>query len=307
VGPVLKQAAKVQLAFCPERLAEGRAIQEFLSIPVVVGGIDAESAAAAEKFWKESLGVDVIVVGNTLSAEMVKLADNLWIDLNIALAGELAKLSDKMNIDVLDVIKAANSLPKGSNNVNILTPSVGVGGYCLTKDPWFVHSMGKQFGLNLEIPKASRLVNDSMPTYSAGLIDGILSSHGGDRCSKKITILGIAFKNNTGDCRFTPTKPVIDELLRLGYTLDICDPWVAAHDAKLVTNLPVSGDIEKSLEGADCAAFLAGHREFHDLPIERMIELVKPGALIFDGRMFFDKQKIQKMSEAKLCYKGVGR
>jgi UDP-N-acetyl-D-mannosaminuronic acid dehydrogenase len=307
VAPVLRQTARIRLAFCPERLAEGRAIQEFLSIPVVVGGIDKDSTMAAAEFWKNALGVDIITVGDTQSAEMVKLADNLWIDLNIALAGELAELADKMNIDVLDVIKAANSLPKGSHNVNILIPSVGVGGYCLTKDPWFVHSMGRKFGLDLRIPKTSREVNDSMPAYSASLIDSILSSRGGEKRKKKIAILGIAFKNNTGDCRFTPVKYVIEELLRLGYLLDICDPWVTAYDAKMVTDLPVSKDIERALRGAECAAFLAGHREFYDLTVQNIARLVEPGALIFDGRMFFDRGTIQKMTEAKLLYKGVGR
>ncbi|MDR2020588.1 MAG: nucleotide sugar dehydrogenase [Treponema sp.] len=306
VGPIL-QNRHIRLAFCPERLAEGRAIQEFLSIPVVVGGIDNESTAAAAEFWKESLGVDVITVGNARSAEMVKLADNLWIDLNIALAGELAKLADKMNIDVLDVIKAANSLPKGSHNVNILIPSVGVGGYCLTKDPWFVQHMGRGLGLELKIPRTSREVNDSMPAYSAAQIDAVLSSGEGNRGQKKIAVLGIAFKNNTGDCRFTPAKPVIDELRRLGYNLAVCDPWTGDHDARLVTDLPVSADIEKTLEGADCAAFLAGHRNFHEIEITKLAELVKPGALIFDGRMFFDKDKIEQMRAAKLRYKGVGR
>jgi UDP-N-acetyl-D-mannosaminuronic acid dehydrogenase len=162
-------------------------------------------------------------------------------------------------------------------------------------------------GLDLKIPKTSREVNDSMPLYSVSLIDSILSSRGGERRSKKIAVLGIAFKNNTGDCRFTPVKPVIEELARLGYILDICDPWVTTHDARMVTNLPVSKDIEKTLEDAECAAFLAGHKEFHDLAVGRITELVKPEALIFDGRMFFDKAVIQEMTEAKLLYKGLGR
>jgi UDP-N-acetyl-D-mannosaminuronic acid dehydrogenase len=138
-------------------------------------------------------------------------------------------------------------------------------------------------------------------------MDSILSSGGGAKREQKIAVLGIAFKNNTGDCRFTPTKPVIDELERLGYRLEICDPWVLEHDAKLVTNLPVSVDIERTLAGADCAAFLTGHRDFHELPIEKIAALVKPGALIFDGRMFFEKEKIRKMTQAGLVYKGVGR
>jgi UDP-N-acetyl-D-mannosaminuronic acid dehydrogenase len=307
VRPILETAGNVRLAFCPERLAEGRAIQEFLDIPVVVGGVDEESTQAAAEFWRNSLGVEVITTADAQSAEMVKLADNLWIDLNIALAGELAKLADKMNIDVLDVIKAANSLPKGSHNVNILVPSVGVGGYCLTKDPWFVQSMGKKLGLDLQIPQVSREVNDSMPSYSADLIDSILCPQGEGRSGKKIAVMGIAFKNNTGDCRFTPVKPVIDKLESLGYVLEICDPWTTEHDARFVTDREVSHDIRKTLKGADCAAFLAGHREFHELGIAEMAGLLTPGALIFDGRMFFDKQKIQQMSTAGFRYKGVGR
>jgi len=164
----------VKLAFCPERMAEGNAIKDFMTIPVVVGGINDESTDAAAEFWRCALNVEIISVDNSTVAEFVKLADNLWIDLNIALANELAKLADKMSVDVLQVIYAANSLPKGSSNVNILTPSVGVGGYCLTKDPWFVQHFGNQYDLKLFLPKTGRIINDSMPYYSDMLIDDIL-------------------------------------------------------------------------------------------------------------------------------------
>ena len=307
VAPILLEKAKVHLAFCPERLAEGSAIRELTSIPVVVGGIDEESIEKAAAFWESALGVEIIKVGNARTAEMVKLADNLWIDLNIALAGELAQLSDKMDIDVLEVIRAANSLPKGNHHVNILTPSVGVGGYCLTKDPWFVYSLGKRYGLDLSIPRVSRTVNDGMPLYSVSLIDALLKETGKDSGAMKVGILGIAFKNNTGDCRYTPTKPVISELINLGYRVQLCDPWVSEEDASRVTALPVIKDAEPVIKDSDCVAFLAGHREFHQIPIERIAELAKPNALIFDGRMFFDKQKIRRMRELGLRYKGVGR
>ncbi len=306
VGDILREK-QVDLAFCPERLAEGTAIKDCLSLPVVVGGVTASATQRAGRFWREALDVEVIEVGSARAAEMVKLADNLWIDLNIALAGELAKISDKLDVDVLDVISAANSLPKGQGNVNILIPSVGVGGYCLTKDPWFVHRLGKQFGLDLQIPPTSRHVNDSMPLYSAELIDSFLSKRSEDPGSLKVAIAGIAFKNNTGDCRFTPTKPVIDYLLEKEYRLEICDPWVEAHDIELVTTLPVNKEIEPTIEQADCIAFLAGHQEFHDLSVERMARLAKPGAMVFDGRMFFSKEKINEMKACGLVYKGVGR
>jgi UDP-N-acetyl-D-mannosaminuronic acid dehydrogenase len=308
IAPLIRETGKtIRLAFCPERLAEGKAISEFMSIPVVVGGIDRESTAAAAGFWREALGVEVIEVGSSTAAEMVKLTDNLWIDLNIALAGELAMLADKMGVDVLEVITAANSLPKGYSRVNVLTPSVGVGGYCLTKDPWFVQHLGKQNGIDLLLPKCGRRINDTMPEYSAQLIDEILQRQGKPRNEMKIAVCGIAFKNNTGDCRYTPTKPCIDKLIALGYHVEISDPWTGEHDIAMVTDRPVGKDVLRTIEGADCVAFLAGHDDFHQIPIAKIAELAHPGALIFDGRMFYSRAKIAEMEKYQLLYKGVGR
>lgn len=307
VYPILEKKARVKLAFSPERLAEGNAIREFRSIPIVVGGIDEASSKAVKDFWKDVMGNEVIEVDNSVSAEMVKLADNLWIDVNIALAGELAKLSDKLGCDVLQIINAANSLPKGYSNVNILTPSVGVGGYCLTKDPWFVQSMGEKYGVKLSMPKTGREINDSMPTYSAEEIDAILCQDGGRREDKKIAVMGIAFKNNTGDCRFTPTKPAIDRLIELGYQVEICDPWTQEHDERMVTDREVGKDMDKAMQGAQCVAFLAGHEDFQKLPIAHVAELAAEHALIFDGRMFYSRERIAEMERYGLRYRGVGR
>ncbi|MFY3792732.1 nucleotide sugar dehydrogenase [Ureibacillus sp. MALMAid1270] len=310
VAPLLREIEGVKIAFCPERLAEGNAIREFQSIPIVVGGVDERSGKAAALFWKQALDTDVIEVSSATTAEMVKLSDNLWIDLNIALAGELAKLADRLGIDVLEVIGAANTLVKGAKgqHVNILTPSVGVGGYCLTKDPWFVQQLGSEYGLELLLPRTGRIVNDGMPLYSASLIHSHLSERFSDPSRVKIAVMGISFKNNTSDCRFTPTKPVIDELLSLGYNLEICDPWTSEEDEKLVVaDLPVNKNIEETIREADCIAFLAGHQEFYSLSIERIAELGNEHALIFDGRMFFKREDIEKMRRLGLTYKGVGR
>src|SRR3984957_18656783 len=125
VLPILEEASGLRagvdfgLAFCPERLAEGQAIRELTSIPVVVGAVDERSARACSALWRHALGVESIVVEDPRTSEMGKLADNLWIDLNIAVANELAKVCDRLNMDVLQVIDAANSMPKGTHNVNI--------------------------------------------------------------------------------------------------------------------------------------------------------------------------------------------
>ncbi|MCB9062417.1 MAG: nucleotide sugar dehydrogenase [Halobacteriovoraceae bacterium] len=306
VAPLLSHK-KVHIAFSPERLAEGKAVDELLSIPIVVGGVDEESTKVVTKFWQETIDVKVIEVENSRTAEMVKLADNWWIDLNIAMAHDLAKLCDKEKIDVMDVIIAANSLQKGMHHVNILFPSVGVGGYCLTKDPWFVHKLGHQHGLELETPKLSRLINDEMPLYSAKKIEQYFLDQGSKPEETKLAIMGIAFKNNTGDCRFSPVKGTIDYLQKQGFQISICDPLVHEHDAKMVTDLPISNSIEETLKDAKGVLFLAAHDQLKDISPRQLADSLGSGGLVFDGRIFYSKEIIKSLREHGLTYMGVGR
>ena len=308
--PILEETSGLRagvdfgLAFCPERLAEGQAIRELLSIPIVVGAVDERSARACATLWRHALGVESIVVEDPRTAEMVKLADNLWIDLNVAIANELAKVCDRLDMDVLQVIAAANSMPKGSHNVNILMPSMGVGGYCLTKDPWFVNHLGQSLGLDLAIPRTSRTVNDTMPAYTYGLLKQLLADQGKAIETSRIAVLGIAFKNNTGDCRLTPTKYVVALLEESGCHLTVHDPWVVGEEAHSVTRIPLTADIESAVEDADALVVLAGHREFHQIPLARLADLTAAGCVFLDGRNSFDPAAVRA---AGFVYKGIGR
>ncbi|MGE2727301.1 nucleotide sugar dehydrogenase [Mycolicibacterium pulveris] len=310
VRPILEEASGLRagvdfgLAFCPERIAEGQAIHELTSIPVVVGAVDERSARACATLWRHALGVDSVIVDNPRTAEMVKLADNLWVDLNVALANELAKLCDRLGMDALQVIEAANTMPKGSGPVNILRPSMGVGGYCLTKDPWFLNHLGESVGLDLAIPRTSRTVNDTMPGYTYGLLTELLGEQGKTVASSKIAVLGIAFKNNTGDCRLTPTKYVVALLEESGCQLTVHDPWVPDEEAQAVTRIPLTPDIESAVKDADALVVLAGHREFHQIPLTRLAELTTAGCVFLDGRNSFDPAAVRA---AGFVYKGVGR
>jgi len=295
------------LAFSPERLAEGRALLEFQSIPVVVGGVTRSSTEATAAFWREALDVDVIEVTDAKAAELTKLADNLWIDLSIAMANELAMLCDRLEVDVLEVIASANSLPKGAHNVNILLPSMGVGGSCLTKDPWFVHHLGELHGLDLRTPQVSRTVNESMPAYTFGLIESGLRAAGKSLETSKVAVLGLAFKNNTGDLRFTPTKDTIALLEQSGCELAVCDPWVSAHEALTITEVPLSATVEEAVKGADVVAFLAGHDDFRRIEMEELAGQTNPGCLIVDGRMYFRRSQIERIRELGMRFRGIGR
>lgn len=310
VRPILEETSGLRagvdfgLAFCPERLAEGQAIHELTSIPVVVGAVDERSARACATLWRHALGVDSVIVENPRTAEMVKLADNLWVDLNVALANELAKVCDRLGMDALQVIEAANTMPKGGHPVNILRPSMGVGGYCLTKDPWFVNHLGDSLGLKLAIPRTSRTVNDTMPGYTYGLLAQLLADQGKTIENSKIAVLGIAFKNNTGDCRLTPTKYVVELLEKAGCQLSVHDPWVPDEEAVSVTRIPLTPDIESAVKDADALVVLAGHREFHQIPLTRLADLAATGCVFLDGRNSFDPAAVRS---AGFAYKGIGR
>ncbi|MDY6811965.1 MAG: UDP binding domain-containing protein, partial [Actinomycetota bacterium] len=200
--------------------------------------------------------------------------------------------------------EAANTMPKGTGPVNILKPSMGVGGYCLTKDPWFVDHLGKSVGLDLEIPRTSRTVNDTMPAYTYALLEQLLADQGKDIETSKIAVLGIAFKNNTGDCRLTPTKYVVELLEKSGCRLSIHDPWVVPEEALEVTSIPLTADIESAVEDADALVCLAGHRQFHKVPLVQLAGLAAPGCVFLDGRNSFDPAAARA---AGFAYKGIGR
>lgn len=300
----LKAGVDFGLAFCPERLAEGRAVRDLTAIPVVVGAEDERTADLCTRFWRAGLGVESVVVDSPQVAELTKLADNLWIDLNIALANELAKICDKLGSNVTQVIDAANTLPKVNYNVNILMPSMGVGGYCLTKDPWFVHHLGAGLGLEMLTPQTSRKVNDTMPGYTFDLLREQLDKVGKTLATSHVAVLGIAFKNNTGDCRLTPTRDVVRLLEESGCALSVHDPWVSPEEAVTVTAVPLTPTIDDAVEGADAVMFLTGHRQFRDYPLSRLAELTAADCVFIDGRNAFDRSEVEA---AGLRYKGIGR
>ncbi|MEO6702511.1 MAG: nucleotide sugar dehydrogenase [Jatrophihabitantaceae bacterium] len=310
VMPLLEESGLVggvdfQLAFAPERLAEGAALAELRTFPIVVGGLDEASTRAAGQFWRQALGVPVMEQDSLEAAEIVKLADNWWIDLNIALANELAKYCALFDVDVLDVITAANSIPKGNGNINILLPSIGVGGSCLTKDPWMVWQSAKRKGLDILTAPAGREVNAAMPNYTVQLILDELAAHSIDPGQATIAVLGLAFKNNTGDLRATPTVGVVTGLAKAGAQLRLHDPLVDLDHAEELFGLRPLATVAEAVDGADCIAILAMHRDFDDIDLAGLP--VAAGCLILDGRAYLAKDRIVELREQGLRYRGIGR
>lgn len=297
----------IGLAFCPERLSEGDALREMSTFPIVVGGYGADSAEAATAFWRQTIGVEIIGSASMETAELVKLADNWWIDHNIAMANELAKLCGAVGVDVLDVIAAANSISKGSGKVNILLPSVGVGGSCLTKDPWMVWRSASEMGVELHTIPTARRVNDGMPAHTVDLIMRELAASGVAPAGARIAVLGLAFKNNTGDLRATPTLPVVAALRDAGCEVTVHDPLVEPDDVEKTFGLVPAGSVEEAARDAHCLAVLAWHRSFEAIDFAALRGVVASQCAVVDGRAYFPQATIERLTGLGFSYRGIGR
>lgn len=298
----LQPGKDFSLACCPERLAEGRIMKDIKTLPVIVGGLNYEDTIAISSFWN-NYGWETIEVAGPEEAEMSKLVDNFWIDTNIALANEVAILCESLGIDVLEVINAANTLPKGMNYVNVLFPGPGVGGSCLVKDPWFVHYLGLKKGLNLKLPATARTINDNMPHHVTKITKDALASCGKRIQDSRIAVLGLAFKHKTGDMRFSPSIPLIKELQEHGGSVLSCDPWVNSDKAKALLDSPVYKDPREIIGKADAVIIMVGHPEFLLSP-EEWLKHVGSGTPIVDCRYALNQSSMIKQG---LLYFSIGR
>ena len=289
------------IGFIPERLAEGQALIDIRQIPLVVGGATEEASKRLGNAWAK-LGFQIVPVPNSTVAELIKLADNLWIDLNIALGMELAGLCDVLEIDVLDVVRGANSLPKGDGKVNILTPSVGVGGSCLKKDPWFLADFAKQLGVNVRLPALAREINDNAPRYLFERLEDLVSLQD----KKSVLVVGIAFKNNSCDLRNSPALEFCSLLDKHGYEYRWFDP--------LVSDRNISPDLAErrllslpSEQRFSILANLAAHDQDCRLKVDDIVRLLISNGVFIDGRRFLTQDDITNLRNKKIRYLGVGR
>jgi UDP-N-acetyl-D-mannosaminuronic acid dehydrogenase len=143
-----------------------------------------------------------------------------------------------------------------------------------------------------------------MPAYTYELVKQLLADQGKALETSKVAVLGIAFKNNTGDCRLTPTKYIVELFEQAGCDLSVHDPWVTDEEALTVTKIPLTADIESAVKDADALVFLTGHRQFRQIPVVQLAELAADKCVFLDGRNSFDPAEVRA---AGLLYKGIGR
>ncbi len=277
----LKADEEFYLAYVPERIAPGKALKEFVESPRLVGGIGNNSTrVAAELFGSVCKKV---IETNAAVAEVAKVAENTYRDVNIAFANELALLCEKIGVDVIDVVNLANTHPR----VNIHMPGPGVGGPCLPKDPYLLINSSKK--IQNVLIKTARRVNDYMPKHIVELTLSALRETGKDIKKSKIAILGAAYKNNVDDSRLSPSEKVSDELFNLCGEVRIFDPCCnASFRVKKVLTLT------EALKDADCLVIMTDHKEFFNLDIQEISRLMGVKPAIVDGRRIMNNKEVTK-------------
>jgi UDP-N-acetyl-D-mannosaminuronic acid dehydrogenase len=284
------------LAYTPERMYPGITMDKAAKIPRVVSGIDVRSKNLAVKIIK-ALTKKVVPVSSVELAEATKLFENTFRDVNIALVNDLAIYFNRLGLDILEVVKAAST----KWNVIAHYPGAGVGGYCIPVSP---HYLAVRSDPNeLRIVKVARKINDNMPNYITDLVVNILTQQGKPIRGAKITVLGLAYKENLSDLRWSPSNQIIELLRTLGAKLFLHDPYasnVAVNKMYGLPNLP----LEEALKDSDCMVIVTGHEEFKKLQFEKIRALMKDGAVVIDGRNILNPADVIRNG---LVYAGVGR
>src|SRR5690554_549653 len=256
VEDTLKEAgvdtSSLYIAHCPERVLPGHIMRELVENDRIVGGLTPEAGEKVADFYRTFVSGEVLVT-DARTAEMAKLTENSFRDVNIAFANELSILCDKFNIDVWELIRLANRHPR----VNILQPGTGVGGHCIAVDPWFIVHAG---GNDARIIRAAREINDYKTEW---VIERILSEAKAfeDKHGKAPTIacMGLAFKPNIDDLRESPALEVFQALQKAGTEVLAVEPNLKQHKSIHLT------DYHKAAETADVIIYLVAHNEFKQL------------------------------------------
>ena len=278
----LRAGVDFALGYSPERIDPGNATWTFENTPKVTAGIDEASGRAVARFYG-SLVEKVVPVDSTAEAELVKLLENTFRHVNIALVNELAMFAGDLGVDLWSAIDAASTKPFGFMR---FTPGPGVGGHCLPVDPSYLSwRVRRRSGHSFRFVELANDVNEHMPEYVVQRITALLNRHGRAVRDTRILLLGMAYKADTSDWRESPSVVVADRLAALGAHVSACDPHIAATDAG---RLPVQL-IEYSrdaLAATDLVVVLVEHPEFEPDEIARHAPLVFDAKGMLRGRSF---------------------
>lgn len=217
------------LAFSPERVDPGNPVYKTKNTPKVVGGMDRDSTEAASALYRRVLESEVFEVSSPAVAEMEKLLENTYRNINIALINEMAIICEQMKINIWEVIEAARTKPYG---FQAFYPGPGIGGHCIPLDPFYLTWKAREYDYHTRLIELSGEINQYMPQYVVQRVYRILNRFRKPLSGSKILILGVAYKQEVSDCRESPALKVIELLEEQGAAVDYHDPYVPSFSNK---------------------------------------------------------------------------
>ncbi len=268
----LKAGADFHLVYSPERVLPGQILRELIDNARVIGGIDRPSAEAGRDLYGTFVRGDILLTDAT-TAEMVKLMENTYRDINIAAANEFARLAHEFGINFWEARQLANLHPR----VDILKAGPGVGGHCISVDPWFLVEAAPE---QTPLIRQARALNDSQPAFTLSLLEQELGNLEG----RTIAALGLAYKPDVDDLRESPAMAVAEQLAQAGVDVRTFEPFKPEATAP---GAHAAASLEEALSGAEAVVLLVDHQQFRELD-PGVIASLMPGRTALDTRGVWD-------------------
>jgi len=280
----LKCGIDFYLAFSPERVDPGNLIYKTKNTPKVVGGITKKCTDIAALMYENILEASVYKVSSPAIAEMEKILENTYRNINIGLINELAILSNKMNINIWEVIDAAKSKPYG---FQAFYPGPGLGGHCIPLDPYYLSWKAREYGFHTSMIESSMMINDRMPEYCTERSSKILNRFKKAMNGSRVLILGVAYKQDIDDYRESPAIQMIDRLEKEGAKVFYYDPFVSEYSQHGVIKKGESELTAELIESADLVIVTTAHTNVNYDFIQKYAKVI------------FDTKNAMKQVEAR--------
>ena len=248
------------LGFSPERVDPGNLQYKTKNTPKVVGAIGKDATQVIAKMYRSVLGADIYEVSSPAVAEMEKILENTYRNINIGLVNELAQLCNKMGISMWEVVDAAKTKPYG---FQAFYPGPGLGGHCIPLDPYYLDWKAREYGFHTSLIQASGMINDKMPEYCVERASKMLSSRFKKSMNgAKVLVLGIAYKNDIDDYRESPALRIIEELEKEGAIVEFYDPMIPEYKYKGNIHKGLKSIDNKIVKEQDLVMFTAAHSAY---------------------------------------------
>lgn len=269
----LKAGSDFYLAYSSERIAEGKAFDEFINMPLALGGINEESAQKAKDILSFVTEAE-ITISDIKIVETSKVIENIQRDVNIAMVQQFARFAERMGMDTFELIKVANT----HKRVNLLVPGPGVGGYCLPNALYYLQPKARELGVDINMLELARQINDSVPSTLVDMVEEELKQQGRSLVGTQVAVLGLAMKDFSNDDRISPAHQVVEVLMQRGARVKAYDPAVPSVYPYKVNSL------KEAVTGSTVLIYLNAQEDFLEINWNDVLESMEDSPVLLDAK-----------------------